>query len=113
MRVSASLLDRYKLCTICCNPLKGNVYYDVAPETGLEANYISIPYDSSHHERYALWLLFRGHYFVDTDETQFLGGTFFCCCTSPQIPLHTAQKIGVMCIIPRPSGYHMTGERAT
>jgi hypothetical protein len=25
----------------------------------------------------------------------------FYCCTSPQIPLHTAQKIEIMCIIPQ------------
>jgi hypothetical protein len=45
--------------------------------------------------------LFHGHYFIDTDEMRFLRGTFFDCCTSPQIPLHTAQKIEVMCIIPQ------------
>jgi hypothetical protein len=26
---------------------------------------------------------------------------FFCCCTSHQIPLHTARKIGFVCIIPQ------------
>jgi hypothetical protein len=38
------------------------------------------------------WTLFHGCYFIDTDETRFLHGTFFYCCTSPQIPLHTVQK---------------------
>jgi hypothetical protein len=39
-------------------------------------------------------------YFIYADETRFLRGSFSYCCTSPQIPVHAAQKIEVMCIIP-------------
>jgi hypothetical protein len=40
----------------------------------------------------------------DADETRF-PRNFFNCCTSPRMPLQTAQKSGVMCIIPHHSDF--------
>jgi hypothetical protein len=47
--------------------------------------------------------LFHEPYFIDTDETRFLADLFYSR-ISPQIHLHTAQKIEAMCRIPQHPG---------